>query len=61
MAVSEIHTARSTVNRLIAYIMKDKTEIVESEKEMSGFRSALRNIRRRQISSDPGLLRLMLN
>ena len=35
MAVSEIHTARSTVNRLIAYIMKDKTEIVESEKEIN--------------------------
>lgn len=35
MAVSEIHVARSTVNRLIAYIMKDKTEIVESEKEIN--------------------------
>lgn len=35
MAVSEIHAARSTVNRLIAYIMKDKTETVESEKEIN--------------------------
>ena len=34
MAVSEIHVACSTVNRLIAYIMKDKTETVESEKEI---------------------------
>ena len=35
MAVSEIHAARITVNRMIAYIMKDKDETVQSEREIN--------------------------
>ena len=35
MAVSEIHAARITVNRMIAYIMKDKDETVQSESEIN--------------------------
>ena len=35
MAVSEIHAARVTVNRMIAYIMKDQDETVQSESEIN--------------------------
>lgn len=35
MAVSGIHAARTTVSRLIRYIMQDKTETVKSEKEIN--------------------------